>query len=251
MAGRTVLVTGAANGIGRAVAAMAARQGARAVIAVDLAPDPRDGESVEVLVRAAGSDFAFHRADVTDEASLVAGVALGESFGGLDLMVCNAGMALADDTIDTAIADVDRLIAVNMRGVFLSARSAAAAMIARGRGGSIVIVASMGGLRGSAATLTYSATKAAARLYAQSLADALGPHGIRVNAVCPGVTDTGFAPPDPGFLAYLDTLRARTPLRRSCTPEEIAGPVIWLGSDLASFVTGASIVVDGGLTAVI
>jgi L-rhamnose 1-dehydrogenase len=248
---KVVLVTGAANGIGRAVAAMAARQGAKAVIALDLSPDPRDGDSVEKQVRDAGAAFLFVAADVTDEAALIAGVATADLFGGLDVIVCNAGMAIPVDSIDTDIADIDRLVAVNMRGVFLSARAAARAMIARGKGGSIVIIASMGGVRGSAATTSYSATKGAARLYAQSLADGLGPHGIRVNAVCPGIIDTGFAPPEPDFLAYLETLRQRTPLRRSGMPDEIAGAVAWLGSDLSSFVTGASIVVDGGLTAVI
>lgn len=249
--GKVVLVTGGANGIGRATAAMAAAQGARAVIVTDLSPEPRDGPAVETLVTGAGAAFHFARADITIPDELAAAVALAEPHGGLDLMVCNAGMAVANDSLEIDDAVYDRLIDVNLKGVFHSARAAARPMIARGAGGSIVITASMGGVLGSAGTLTYSATKGAARLYAQSLADALGPHGIRVNAVCPGVIETGFGPDIGEVRGMFDALKARTPLRRLGTADDVAGLIVWLGSDLASFVTGTSILVDGGLTAVI
>jgi NAD(P)-dependent dehydrogenase (short-subunit alcohol dehydrogenase family) len=182
---------------------------------------------------------------------LAEAVALADPYGGLDVMVCNAGMNVPNDDMDLSEDRYDRLIDVNLKGVFRSARAAAKAMIARGRGGSIVIIASMGGVRGSVHTLTYSATKGAARLYAAAFADTLGPHGIRVNAVCPGIIDTGFTPPSPEFKTFLETMMARTPLRRCGQADEVANTVVWLGSDLSSFVTGASILVDGGLTAVL
>jgi NAD(P)-dependent dehydrogenase (short-subunit alcohol dehydrogenase family) len=121
----------------------------------------------------------------------------------------------------------------------------------RGTGGSIVLMGSMGGLAGAGMTVSYSASKGAVVLLAKALADALGPSGIRVNAVCPGTIETRMLRQNKGVAEAVEGFRARTPLRRFGDPREVAEAVAWLGSDLSSYVSGVALPVDGGLTAVI
>ena len=248
--GRVVVVTGGSMGIGRAIAVGAARHGARAVIIGDIR-EPAPFETDVTLSGHSPCQHEFIHTDVSKKVDADALLAAADKFGGADLAVCNAGIALPDDGPELAEDRYRRLVNVNLDGVFFTAQAAARKMRAAGRSGSIVLMSSMGGLRGSAATVVYSATKGALVLLAKSLADSLGSHAIRVNAVCPGVIDTGLSRSSPAVQAALPAFAARTPLRRIGRPEEIADAVVWLGSNMSSFVTGAAIVVDGGLSAVL
>jgi len=252
LAGKTVAVTGAASGIGRAIALAAGRHGARAVIAADLTQAPREGGTPTLDALAALNVPArFVQVDVTRRADASRLVDAAEQYGGIDVMVCNAGITLATDGADVAEDDYRRLMAVNLDGVLFGAQAAAARMQARGTRGSIVLMGSMGGLVGAGMTVAYSTSKGGVVLMAKALADALGPDGIRVNAVCPGTIDTSMLRHTPGVAEAAEGFRARTPLRRLGTPDEIGDAVAWLGSDLSSYVTGIALPVDGGLTAVI
>ena len=241
--GKTALITGAARGIGLAVARAHAAHGARVIVAdMDLA-------STETAVR----DIPGARAlalDVTDEAATEAAFDLLSADGWTpDIVVPNAGILHLED-ITTLPADRFRaVIEVNLTGAFLTARAAARRMSDDGR---IILTSSLFGLRGGAQNAAYSASKFGMVGLMQSMAADLAPRGILVNAVAPGqiatemldklVTDRlAMGLPDPR-----ERLRARIPLGRLGTPEELAGTYVWLASPLSAYVTGQTIVVDGG-----
>lgn len=249
---KVVVVTGGSSGIGKGIAVAVARHGARAVICGDLIEDPKEGGATcGALVTALGAQFRFVRTDVTCRDEVVALVRAAEEFGGADVMAANAGIALLTDGPNISDSDLARILSVNLQGALTCAQVAGEDMLARGRQGAVVFTSSMGGLRGASVNVGYCASKGAVNLLAASLADAWGPSGIRVNAVCPGVIDTELGRSSPQIVAMLESLRQRTPLQRLGQAEEIGDTVAWLASDYASFVTGACIVVDGGLTAVI
>ncbi|MFJ1547704.1 SDR family oxidoreductase [Streptomyces sp. NPDC088246] len=252
LAGKVVVVTGAASGIGRAIAVAAARHGAKGVIVADLTETPREGGEPTVgAIETRGVPARFVATDVTRRADADALVDAASEFGGVDVMVCNAGITLGADGADVAEADYHRLMAVNLDGVLFGAQAAARQMKDRATPGSIVPMASMGGLVGAGFTVAYSTSKGGVILMAKSLADALGPDSIRVNAVCPGTIDTHLLRSTPDIAQAADGFRQRTPLRRQGQPSEIGAAVAYLGSDLSSYVTGTALVVDGGLTSVI
>jgi L-rhamnose 1-dehydrogenase len=252
LAGKVVAVTGGSSGIGRAICIAAARHGAQAVVVADIRNDPVEGGRTTIEeVRSLGATAHFQRTDVSNNADLDALFATTRELGGVDLMACNAGIASPNDGPDIPEADFRKLVDVNLGGVYWSAQGAGRQMKALGKSGSIVMTSSMGGLRGSALTLVYSSTKGGVCLMAKSFADAFGPAGIRVNAVCPGVIDTHLVNSSPAVGALAAQFVTRTPLRRRGKPAEVGEVVAWLGSDLSSFVTGANIVVDGGLSSVI
>ena len=172
-------------------------------------------------------------------------------FGGVDVMVGNAGVTLESDDADVDEEGLHRLLAVNVDGALYGAQAASRQMRARSRPGSIVLMGSMGGLRGAAMTVAYSTSKGGVVLMAKALAYALGPCGIRVNAVCPGLIDTLMLRTTPGVAETSEGFRQRTPLRRLGRPSEIGDVVAWLGSDLSSYVNGIALPVDGGLISVI
>jgi NAD(P)-dependent dehydrogenase (short-subunit alcohol dehydrogenase family) len=246
--GKVALITGAASGIGRATAIAAAREGAK-VLVVDAVPA---GEDTVKLIKEAGGEAAFHKCDVTRatevEATVAAAVKL---FGRLDCAHNNAGIIgkslhTAEDTEE----NFDRIIAVDLKGVWLCMKYEILQMLKQGARGAIVNTASAAGLVGSHGQPAYTAakhgviglTKVAALEYAR--------HDIRVNSVCPGVIDTAMvAEMVTGHPRLRDRLIAVEPIRRMGKPEEIGEAVVWLMSDYASFVTGASLPVDGAMTA--
>jgi NAD(P)-dependent dehydrogenase (short-subunit alcohol dehydrogenase family) len=165
--------------------------------------------------------------------------------GGLDVMVNNAGIIGPADFLEATEPEFDALIAVNVKGVYFGCQAAAKAMMPARRG-SIVNISSIGGIRGSSRFVAYSASKGAVRLMTYGLGQLLGPHGLRVNAVHPGVIDTQMNRVDTGSVTADGGLASSVPLNRPGVPNEIGSAVVFLASDLASYVNGTSLVVDGG-----
>jgi len=249
---KVVIVTGAASGIGRAIAIVAAKHGAKEVIVSDVTETPREGGGPTTgEIEALGVATRFVRTDVSKRAEVDALIEAAAEFGGVDVMVCNAGITLRSDGLDVAENDFHRLMSVNLDGVLFGAQAAARQMKAQRKPGSIVLMGSMGGIAGAGMTVAYSTSKGGVVLMAKALADALGPFGIRVNSVCPGTIDTQLLRTSPGIADTAEGLRQRTPLRRIGKPSEVGDAVAWLGSDMSSYVTGIGLLVDGGLLSVI
>jgi len=245
--GKVALVTGGASGIGRATALLFAREGA-AVAVVDL--DGRGAEAVAQAIVAAGGQAVAISADVSQPEDCARAVQeTVTAFGGLDILFNNAGIVRRASVMESSVEDWDRVIAVNLRSVFLMSRAALPVMIARG-GGAIVNTGSGWGLKGGRQAAAYCASKGAVVNLTRAMALDHGAQNIRVNCVCPGDTDTPMlrhearqlGQPEERFLAEA----AERPLGRIGTPEEIAQAVLFLVSDAASFVTGAVLAVDGG-----
>jgi NAD(P)-dependent dehydrogenase (short-subunit alcohol dehydrogenase family) len=233
MQGQAVLVTGGASGIGAAVAQRLAAEGAR-VVAADLAA-PETGFA---LPEPGG--IAPLRMDVSDEASVAEGFA---RLATLDGLFHAAGIAKDVPFLDTSLDLFDRTIAVNLRGTFLVGQAAARLM--RGRGGSIVNVASVSGMRGNVGRAAYGASKGGVVLLSQVMAVDLAAENIRVNVIAPGPIETPMV-----TAVHAPEMRAvwesHIPLRRYGTPEEVANAALFLLSDESGYVTGHVLAVDGG-----
>jgi NAD(P)-dependent dehydrogenase (short-subunit alcohol dehydrogenase family) len=255
--GKVALVTGGASGIGAASAETLAREGAKVVIS-DI--DEPAGEALLSSIGAAGGQAVFFKQDVTDEAQWQQVVAeIEQRHGRLDILVSNAGIGImAPSIVEMSLADWRRQTAVNLDGVFLSVKHCLPLMRKSG-GGSIVMTSSIAGLRGSATLAGYCATKGGVRLFAKAIAMecALLGDGVRVNSVHPGIIDTpiwGKIRPDlagGGRNAPIDIEeygRRGAPLGRVGTPQDIANGVLFLASDASSYITGAELVIDGGIT---
>jgi L-rhamnose 1-dehydrogenase len=251
--GKSAIVTGASRGIGRATAVALAREGASVVINHSLAADARHGgltaaQEALAAVEAAGGRAVLVEGDVAspDTARRLVEAAVGH-FGGVDIHVSNAGICPFHAFLDLPLPLFRQVVEVNLQGAFVTTQAAARQMVAQGRGGAIVAISSISALVGGEMQSHYTPTKAGVHSLMQSVAIALGPHGIRCNSVMPGAIETDINREDladPAKRAYFEK---RIPLGRLGRPEDIAGAVVLLASDLARYVTGAALLVDGGL----
>lgn len=245
---RIAIVTGGSSGNGRAICRGFAHHGARVIVA-DLSPQGREGgpPTADSINAEFPGQARFVQCDVTQVPELEALVRTAEDWGGLDIMVNNAGILQKEPVLSATEATFHRMLDVNVKGVFFGSQIAARAMAPR-KSGVIINMCSIAGLRGTAGFCHYNMTKGAVRLLTCSLADELGPMGIRVNNVNPGIMRTRMNVEDdpvigtPTGEGYLDMI----PARRWGEPEEVADACIYLASDLAKYVMGTSLVVDGG-----
>lgn len=247
LARKVALITGAASGIGRATALLFAREGASVVIA-DM--NETAGQAVAEDIVQNGGQAIFERIDVTN-ASDCEGVVQKTlaKFGGLQILFNNAGIIRRASILELTEEDWDRVMAVNVKSIFLMSRLVIPIMAKTG-GGSIINMSSGWGLAGGPRAAAYCASKGAVVLMTKAMAIDHGRQNIRVNCICPGDTDTNLlrsearqlGEPVDGFLAE----SARRPLGRIGKPEEIANAALYLASDDSSFVTGTALVVDGG-----
>ena len=241
--GKRTIVTGAGRGIGKAIVAKFLAEGAR-VIACDLVPERMQAAVAELAV---GGEVHGLAGDVTDPEFCAALVrAAEERLGGLDVLVNNAGIALVQPFLGHTLDAWDRTLAVNLRAAFLLGQLAARSMVARGAGGAIVNMASTNGHVGERGLAAYNASKAGVVLLTKTMAIELAEHGIRVNCVSPGWIMTDLALEGGHDPAFIDAYLEKIPLRRYGRPEEVANLFAFLASDEAGFITGESVVIDGG-----
>lgn len=248
--GKIAAVTGAASGIGKGIALDLAREGA--AVAIGDIDEAAASEAATAIAEETGSRTFSMPCDVTSRSAIDAFI--GETaarFGGVDIVVANAGVGLMQSSLETTEDDWDRTMDVNARGVFFTDQSAARQMIAQGRGGVIVNLASIASFSPSATALVYCASKAAVMHLTKCFALELAPHNIRIVAVAPGLVETPIwekALHAPGVLE--EGLRQRfaesIPLQRMARPEDIANMVTFLCSEAGSYTTGHVYVVDGG-----
>ncbi|MBX9454981.1 MAG: glucose 1-dehydrogenase [Rhizobium sp.] len=239
LAGKRALVTGASGGLGLHFAQVLAKQGAHVVLGARRIDAVNDAAEA---IRAAGGDAKAVALDVTDGASVARAL---EKFPDVSIVVNNAGIATPAAAIDLDEAEFDRVIDTNLKGVLLVAQASARRMRDRGEGGSIVNIASITGLRVAGQLAAYATSKAAVIQLTKALALEWARYGIRVNALCPGYIETPlnseFFATEPGR-----ALVKRIPQRRLGRLEELDGPLLLLASDAGSYMTGTTLVADGG-----
>lgn len=246
--GKSIIVTGAGSGIGRAAALRFAAEGG-SVLAADLT----DGaDETARLIAGAGGVARAVRIDAGSEPDVVRAVELAVAeFGGLDVMFANAGISGGMANIfDTSVDLIAEVLRVNLIGPFLAIKHAAPRIAERG-GGAIVLTASVAGIRSGAGSPAYSASKAGVVNLAQVAAQQLSGSNVRVNALCPGLTETGMTRPTFDYArdaGKLDRVGRLNPLRRGAQPEELAAAALFLASDDASYINGQALAVDGGLS---
>jgi NAD(P)-dependent dehydrogenase (short-subunit alcohol dehydrogenase family) len=250
--GKTALVTGGARGIGAAACLKLAREGAAVAVADVL---DEEGKAVAAAITKAGARAIYVRLDVSSETAWSVAVETAvAAFGGLDVLVNNAGIARIEDVETETLEGFNRLIAINQTGAWLGMR-AAAPRLRRAGGGSIINVSSIyGAVGGSGVAHAYHASKGALRLMTKNAAIRYAKEGVRVNSVHPGFIDTPMvspylAPSDDAPSPMMQFVLAHTPMGRIGRPEEVASAIAFLASDEASYITGTELYVDGGWTA--
>lgn len=244
--GKTVVITGASRGIGRATALECARQGANLVL--NWYQDRAGIDETLAELQPLGRRVIELEGDVAERSSAAPLIAAAtRELGGVDVFVSNAGICPFHAFLDTPPEIFERTMAVNLHGAYYMTQAAASCMKAQGRGGAIIAISSISALVGGGMQAHYTPTKAGVHSLMQSCAIALGPYRIRCNSVMPGTIATDINREDlsdPKKRAYMES---RIPLGRLGEPRDVAGCVVFLASDLARYVTGAAVLVDGGL----
>lgn len=244
---KSIIVTGAGSGIGRAAATLFAAEGGQVIVA-----DKVGAEATAEGIRTAGGIAHAIDMDAGSEEDVVRTVALAcDKFGGLDVMFANAGISGGMANIfDTDVALISEVLRVNVIGPFLAIKHGAPRIAERGKG-AIILTASVAGIRSGAGSPAYSASKAGVINLAQVSAQQLSGSNVRVNAICPGLTETGMTKQVFDYArdaGKMDRVGRLNPLRRGAQPEELARVALFLASDDASYVNGQAIAVDGGLS---
>jgi 3alpha(or 20beta)-hydroxysteroid dehydrogenase len=241
LAGKIAVVTGGASGMGASHVRSLAREGAKVAIS-DIASDA--GTALAEELRAAGYEASFHRHDVTDAAGWEQVVAdVERAHGTINVLVNNAGVQVRSAGIEADDREWNLVTSVNQRGVFLGMRAVIPGMVGQG-GGSIVNIASVAALVGLQGLIPYQGSKAAVLGLTRGAAVTYGRDNIRVNAVCPGLVVTGMTAS--ASTDAVGEMKARIPLGRDGRPEEVSAAVVFLASDESSYITGATLPVDGG-----
>jgi NAD(P)-dependent dehydrogenase (short-subunit alcohol dehydrogenase family) len=245
--GKSIIVTGAGSGIGRAAATLFAAEGGQVVVA-----DKVGAEATAAAIREAGHTAQAIEMDAGNEEDVLRTIALAcDSFGGLDIMFANAGISGGMANIfNTDVSLFSEVLRVNLIGPFLAIKHGAPRIAERG-GGAIILTASVAGIRSGAGSPAYSASKAGVINLAQVSAQQLSGSSVRVNAICPGLTETGMTQSVFDYAreaGKIDRVGRLNPLRRGAQPEELAKVALFLASDDASYVNGQAVAVDGGLS---
>jgi NAD(P)-dependent dehydrogenase (short-subunit alcohol dehydrogenase family) len=249
--GKRVLISGGSSGIGLATARRFLEEGSRVFLT---GLDPREVDGAVAGLRPSGEVTGL-ACDVSLEAGVARMMAAAlAALGGIDVLINNAGTARREEFLAIAAGDWDRIIAVNLRGMFLVAQTVSRHMVERGGGGVIINMSSTNGLAAEEDYAHYNASKGGVLLLTKTMAVELGRHGIRVNALCPGYIRTplneAISASMGGGAFEADYARARIPLGRAGQPGEVAAAYAFLASDDASFIHGAALVIDGGQLAV-
>ncbi|MFN3435286.1 MAG: SDR family NAD(P)-dependent oxidoreductase [Sphingomonas sp.] len=243
--GKTVLVTGASAGIGRAVAIGCAAHGAD--VALNFSRDVEGANAAVAEIEALGRKGIAIQGDVSDPATATAFVAQAvEALGRVDVFVNNAGICPFHAFLDMPVETFERTMRVNLHGAYFMVQAAANQMVRQGDGGSIIAMSSISALVGGEYQTHYTPTKAGLHSLMQSVAIALGKHKIRCNSLFPGTILTDINKEDLADEGKRSYMEGRIPLGRLGQPEDLVGPTVFLASDLSNYVTGASLLVDGG-----
>lgn len=249
LSGKVAIITGAGSGIGRASAMLFASEGAKLVIG-DMAESVH--ETAKAIAASGGSVTAMQMdAGIENDVAKMVETAIA-SYGGIDIAFANAGISGGMDGIfETTPEHMAEVLRVNLIGPMLMVKHAGKRMWDQGRGGSIILTASVAGIRSGAGGPSYSASKAGVINLAQTSAQQLSDTGVRVNALCPGLTETGMTQPVFDYArdkGVEDKIGRLNPLRRGAQPVELANVALFLASDQSSYVNGQAIAVDGGLS---
>lgn len=253
--GKVALVTGGSRGIGRGISEMFSREGAKVVVnyaaGADSGPFSGSAERLVEALKEAGGEASAYSADVSKSAEVQEMVRFArEKYGRIDILVNNAGICPFSDFLDLTEEIWDQVFAVNLKGTFLCSQAAARVMLEEGIKGRIICISSVGAVAGTTFQSHYCPTKAGVNLFVKSIATALGPHGITVNAVMPGAILTDLSRPQ--FLASAEVEQSyiqKIPVGRLGAPEDVAAAVGFLATDEAAYINGATLLVDGGLIA--